>query len=81
MLLRADQEHLFMSELTGTVYTVEDVAKRLRVDPTSVRRWCKTGALIEGQDFFVLPHARKRRIIRFTQEQFERLFKNPPQQE
>ena len=69
-----------MPELTGTVYTVGDVAKRLRVDETSVRRWCKTGALTNGNDFFVLPHAGRRRIIRFTQEQFNRIVGTPPQQ-
>ncbi len=67
-----------MPELTGKVYKVADVARRLRVDETSVRRWCKTGTLTEGKDFFVLPHAGKRRIIRFTQEQFDRIVGNPP---
>ena len=70
-----------MPDLTGKVYTVEDVASRLRVDTTSVRRWSKTGALTEGQDFFVLPHSGQRRIIRFTKEQFDRIVGNPPQPE
>lgn len=69
-----------MPELSGKVYTVEDVARRLRVDSTSVRRWCTTGVLTEGRDFFVLPHAGKRRVIRFTQEQFDRIVGNPPQE-
>jgi hypothetical protein len=69
-----------MPELTGKVYTVDELAKRLRVDPTSVRRWCQTSVLTEGKDFFVLPHAGKRRIIRFTQEQFDRIVGNPPKQ-
>jgi hypothetical protein len=70
-----------MPELTGKVYTVNELAEQLRVDPTSVRRWwCKSSALTEGKDFFVLPHAGKRRIVRFTQEQFDRIVGNPPQQ-
>ena len=68
-----------MPELTGKVYTVADVARRLRVHETTVRRWCHTGGLTEGKDFFVLPHSGHRRIIRFTHEQFHRIVGTPPQ--
>ena len=70
-----------MPELRGKVYTVEEVAKQLRVDPSTVRRWCQTGALTQGKDFISLPHAGKRQMYRFTQEQFDRLTGNPPAEE
>ena len=57
----------------GNVYTAREVAKRLRVDLLTVYRWTKNGALQEGVDFFVLPHAGKRRIIRFTEAQYQRI--------
>ena len=60
----------------GNVYTAGEVAKRLRVDLLTVYRWTKNGALQEGVDFFVLPHAGKRRIIRFTQAQYQRILDN-----
>jgi excisionase family DNA binding protein len=40
--------------------TVAEVAKRLRVDDTTVRRWIKTGAL----DAITLPHIGKRSAYR-----------------
>lgn len=43
-----------------TLMTVGEVARRLRVDDTTVRRWIKTGALTCVE----LPHPGKRRSYR-----------------
>jgi excisionase family DNA binding protein len=40
--------------------TVREVAKRLRVDDTTVRRWIKSGAL----EAIALPHRGKRQAYR-----------------
>ena len=43
--------------------TVSEVAKRLRVDETTVRRWVTTGAL----EAIRLPHKGKRKVYRIRQ--------------
>jgi len=43
--------------------TVSEVAKRLRVDETTVRRWVTTGAL----EVIRLPHKGKRKVYRIRQ--------------
>ena len=43
--------------------TVDEVAERLRVDPTTVRRWIKNGIL----EAIVLPHRGKRQQYRIRQ--------------
>jgi excisionase family DNA binding protein len=40
--------------------TIDEVAKILRCDPTTVRRWAKNGAL----EVVALPHAGKRQVYR-----------------
>jgi predicted site-specific integrase-resolvase len=60
------------------VYTVGEVAKLLRVDSTTIRRWAQNGALQEGLDFFVLPNSGKRRIIRFTEAQYQQILDHVP---
>jgi hypothetical protein len=67
-----------MVDSFGNVYDVPAVARRLRVDQTTVTHWCRTGVLKQGEDFFVLPKRGSRQIYRFTQEQFDRLIGNPP---
>ena len=54
-----------MSELL----TVSEVARILRVDDTTVRRWIKQGAL-EG---VVLPHAHERQAYRVKRETLEKV--------
>lgn len=49
-----------MSELL----TVSEVAKILRVDNTTVRRWVKQGTL----DAVVLPHVNSRQVYRIKRE-------------
>jgi excisionase family DNA binding protein len=49
----------------GDLLTVREVARHLRVDDTTVRRWIKSGAL----DAVALPHSGKRcgyRVRRYT---------------
>jgi len=58
---------------TKTVYKVNEIARELRVDPTTVRRWCSNGTLRQGVDFFLLPHTGERVAYRFTFEQRNRL--------
>lgn len=54
-----------MSELL----TVSEVAKILRVDDTTVRRWVKQGAL----DAVVLPHVNERQAYRIKKETLDKL--------
>ena len=46
-----------MAEKTEELLTVREVARRLRVDDTTVRRWITSGVL----DAISLPHRGKRR--------------------
>lgn len=45
------------------LWTVDEVAQRLRVDAITVRRWIKQGAL----NAITLPHKGTRRVYRITQ--------------
>lgn len=47
-------------ESTKDLYTVSEIARRLRVDDTTVRRWIKNGAL----EAVTLPHIGKRTTYR-----------------
>ena len=49
-----------MSESKDELLTVREIAKRLRVDDTTVRRWIKSGAL----EAITLPHRGKRQAYR-----------------
>jgi excisionase family DNA binding protein len=53
--------------------TVREVARRLRVDDTTVRRWIKTGAL----EAISLPHKGKRQAYRIKKSTLDILLKNP----
>ena len=48
------------AEKREELLTVREVARRLRVDDTTVRRWIKSGAL----EAITLPHANKRQAYR-----------------
>ena len=63
-------------ESTEELLTVHEVARRLRVDDTTVRRWIKAGAI----EAVTLPHRGKREQYRIKKSTFERLI-NPPQPE
>jgi excisionase family DNA binding protein len=49
--------------------TVREVARRLRVDDTTVRRWIKSGAL----EAITLPHRGKRQAYRIKQATLDTL--------
>ncbi|MBO0792745.1 MAG: helix-turn-helix domain-containing protein [Ktedonobacteraceae bacterium] len=49
--------------------TVAEVARKLRVDDTTVRRWVKRGAL----EAVVLPHVNTRQAYRIRRETLERV--------
>ena len=49
--------------------TVREVAKRLRVDDTTVRRWIKSGAL----EAITLPHRGKQQAYRIKRETLDAL--------
>jgi excisionase family DNA binding protein len=49
--------------------TVREVARRLRVDDTTVRRWIKSGAL----EAITLPHRGKRQAYRIKKTTLDKL--------
>jgi excisionase family DNA binding protein len=49
--------------------TVSEVARILRVDDTTVRRWVKQGAL----EAIVLPHVNERQAYRIKRETLDKL--------
>lgn len=49
--------------------TVDEVARMLRVDPTTTRRWIKNGAM----EAVTLPHVNKRCAYRVKREVVERI--------
>ena len=53
--------------------TVREVARRLRVDDTTVRRWIKHGTL----DAVSLPHVGKRQAYRVRRRTIENLLNQP----
>jgi excisionase family DNA binding protein len=53
--------------------TVREVARRLRVDDTTVRRWIKHGTL----EAVSLPHVGKRQAYRVRRSTIEELLKQP----
>ena len=60
-----------MVEKTEELLTVGEVARRLRVDETTVRRWIKSGSL----EAITLPHRGKRQSYRIKQSTMETLLK------
>ncbi len=57
---------------SGDLLTVHEVARHLRVDDTTVRRWIKSGAL----EAITLPHRGKRRGYRVRKLTLDELFNN-----
>ena len=56
--------------------TVSEVARILRVDDTTVRRWVKQGAL----EAVVLPHVNERQAYRIKRETLNKVLGSDPQQ-
>ena len=63
-----------MEEKTEELLTVVEVARSLRVDETTVRRWIKSGSL----DAIVLPHRARRQSYRIKKSTMETLMKAEP---
>lgn len=62
-----------MAEELEELLTVREVARRLRVDDTTVRRWIKSGAL----EAITLPHRGKRQAYRVKKSTMDRLLTSP----
>ena len=62
-----------MVEDMDELLTVREVARRLRVDDTTVRRWIKSGALTA----ITLPHKGKRQAYRVKKSTLDALLKGP----
>lgn len=56
-----------------TLLTITEVARRLRVDSTTVRRWITLGVL----DAVILPHQGKRLSYRVRQQTLDQLLLSP----
>ena len=57
----------------GDLLTVAEVARILRVDDTTVRRWVKQGAL----EAVILPHVNTRQAYRVRRSTLENLIGSP----
>jgi len=62
-----------MAEDGEKLFTVREVAHRLRVDDTTVRRWIKSGAL----EAITLPHRGRRQAYRVKQSTLDKLMQGP----
>lgn len=60
--------------MSSALLTVREVAKTLRVDDTSIRRWIKLGTL----EAITLPHRGKRQAYRIRQSTLEALLNPVP---
>ncbi|GER81614.1 MAG: helix-turn-helix domain-containing protein [Thermogemmatispora sp.] len=60
-----------MAEDLEELLTVREVARRLRVDDTTVRRWIKSGAL----EAITLPHRGKRQAYRIKKSTLDALMR------
>ena len=58
-----------MAERSDQLLTVREVATRLRVDQTTVRRWIKDGAL----EAVSLPHKGRRQVYRVRKSTVDKL--------
>lgn len=64
---------VLMAEDLDELLTVREVAKRLRVDDTTVRRWIKSGAL----EAITLPHRGRRQAYRVKRSTMDKLLQAP----
>jgi excisionase family DNA binding protein len=69
-----ERQEMEAGQATGRdLLTVREVARNLRVDDTTVRRWIKSGAL----DAVALPHTGKRCGYRVRKNTLDALFSSP----
>jgi excisionase family DNA binding protein len=62
-------DNAMTEETREELLTVREVARRLRVDDTTVRRWIKSGAL----EAITLPHRGKRQAYRIKRSTLDKL--------
>ncbi len=67
------EKHTMAEEKHDELLTVREVARRLRVDDTTVRRWIKSGSL----EAITLPHRAKRQAYRVKQSTLDVLLRGP----
>ncbi len=67
------EKKMMAEEKQDELLTVREVARRLRVDDTTVRRWIKSGSL----EAITLPHKAKRQAYRVKQSTLNVLLKGP----
>ncbi len=65
---------MIQQEKTTDLLTVREVAKQLRVDDTTVRRWIKNGVL----EAITLPHKGARQAYRIRRSTLNTLLASPP---
>ena len=70
MEMQAKEPDKGKEEAADDLLTVHEVARHLRVDDTTVRRWIKSGAL----EAIALPHRGKRRGYRVRKLTLDELF-------
>ena len=74
-LAREDENQLrektMSEEKFDELLTVHEVARRLRVDDTTVRRWIKSGSL----EAVTLPHRAKRQAYRVKQSTIDAMLR------
>jgi excisionase family DNA binding protein len=64
-----EEENMEQDDFDKELLTVREVARRLRVDETTVRRWVKSGALLA----VVLPHRGPRQTYRIKKETLQQI--------
>jgi excisionase family DNA binding protein len=65
------RENVMSEEKFDELLTVHEVARRLRVDDTTVRRWIKSGSL----EAVTLPHRAKRQAYRVKQSTIDAMLR------
>ncbi len=65
-----EEQEIEVTDPSGQLLTVREVARHLRVDDTTVRRWIKSGAL----EAVALPHSGKRCGYRVRKNTLDALF-------
>lgn len=65
------RENIMSEEKFDELLTVHEVARRLRVDDTTVRRWIKSGSL----EAVTLPHRAKRQAYRVKQSTIDTMLR------
>lgn len=68
-------EQVMAEEKREELLTVREVARRLRVDDTTVRRWIKSGAL----EAITLPHKGRRQAYRIKKSTLDILLSSSTQ--